>query len=97
VVRVAAHAHRDELDEHRTVAGTSAVSSPGKRRGHRIGIRAVDRDSGHAVAGCLVGKHPNGRLLRHGSRECRLVVLDAEDDGQLARRAHVDGLVPLAE
>ncbi len=97
VVRVAAHAHGDELDERRTEAGAGALDGPVERRGDLVGIRAVDRNPGNPVACGFVGEHADGGLLAHGRRERRLVVLHAEDRRELPHRAEIDRLVPLAE
>ena len=96
-MRVPAHAHADQLDERRALAVARALDRPGERRRNLVGIGAVDRDAGNAVARCLVGEHAHGGLLAHRRRQRRLVVLDAEDGGQPARRAEIDRLVPLAE
>jgi hypothetical protein len=45
-MRVAAHAHRDELDQRRAVAGPRALGRPRERGGDRIGVGAVERDAG---------------------------------------------------
>ena len=97
VVGVAAHAHADELDQRRPAARARPLGRPGERRGDRLGVRAVDRDAGHAVARGLLGEDAHGRLIRDGRRERRLVVLDAEDRREPAGGAEVDRLVPLAE
>ena len=94
---VAAHAHGHELDERRAVAGARALCRPGERGGDRVGIGAVDRDRGDAVADRLVREHAHGRLLAHRRRQRGLIVLHAEDGRQLARGAGVDRLVPFAE
>ena len=64
-------------------------------RSRRIG--AIDGDARDAVAGRLVREHAHGRLVAYGRRQCRLVVLDAEDRRQATGSAQVDRLVPLAE
>ena len=65
----------DELDQRRPLAGARALGGPGERRGDRLGIGAVDRDAGDAVAGRLVREHAHRRLLGDRRRERRLVVL----------------------
>ncbi len=97
VVRVAAQAHRDRLDQRRAEAGARALGRPPEGAGNRLGIGAVDRDPRHAVARGLVRERPHRRLIRHRRRQRGLVVLDAEDRRQPARGAQVDRLVPLAE
>jgi hypothetical protein len=97
VVRVAAHAHRHELDERRPQPVAGTIARPRERRGNRFRIGAVDRDAGHSVTGGLVGEHAHGGLLVHRCRERGLIVLDAEDRGELAHGARVDRLVPFAE
>jgi hypothetical protein len=54
--------------------------------GDRVGIGAVDRDAGNAVAGCLVGEHAHRGLSRTRRRERRLVVLQQKIAGSRARR-----------
>ena len=60
VMRMPAHAHAHQLDERRAKAGAGALDRPGECRGDLVGIRAVDRDAGDAVAGGLVGEHTDG-------------------------------------
>ena len=97
MVRVPAHAHRDELDEGRAPPRARALDGPRERRRDLVGVGAVDRDAGNAVARGLVGEDADRGLLAHGRRERGLVVLDREHRRQPARGAQVDGLVPLAE
>ena len=96
-MRVAAHPHRHQLDEGRTLSGPRPLGGPRKRGRNDVGIGAVDRDARNAVADGLVGKHAGSRLLGHRRRQRGLIVLDAEDGRQPSRRAQIDGLVPLAE
>ena len=97
VVRMTAHAHRDELDERRSEARARAIRRPGKRCRHLVGVGAVDRDAGNAIAARLVGEDASRRLRRQRRRERNLVVLDAEDRRQPSGGAEVDRFVPLAE
>src|SRR6266540_5763480 len=48
VVRVAAHAHGDELDEGRPQTGAGPLGRPSERAGDRFRIRAIDCDARHA-------------------------------------------------
>ena len=70
---------------------------PGEGCRDLVRIGAVDGDAGDAVADRLVCEHADGRLVAHGRRQRRLVVLDAEDRRQATGGAQVDRLVPLAE
>ena len=96
-MRVAAHAHADQLDERGPLARTCTVRGPRERGRDRVRVRAIDRDARDAVPGRLVGEHAHGGLLADRRRQCRLVVLDAEHRRQFPRRAQVDRLVPLTE
>ena len=96
-MRVAAHPHRDNLDQRRAGARTRPVGRPGERGGDRVRIGAVDGDARNAVPERLVGEDARRGVLGHRRRQRRLVVLQAEHRGQLAHGAQVDGLVPLAE
>ena len=97
VMGMPAHAHADELDERRALSRSCALDGPCERRRNHVGIGAVDRDTGHAVAGRLVGEHPHCRLIAQGCRERGLIVLNAKDRGQPSRGRQVDRLVPLAQ
>ena len=97
VMRVAAHAHAHELDQRGSASLPGALGRPCERRGNRLGVGSVDRDSGDAVSGGLVGKHPHGGLIGDRGRERRLIVLNAEDGRQPPGGAQVDRFMPLAE
>ncbi len=97
MVRVAAHPHADQLDERRPPARAGARGRPHEGGRDLVGIGAVDRDPGNAVARRFVGERADGGLIRDGRRERRLVVLHAEDRRQAPHRAQIDRLVPLAE
>ena len=97
MVRVAAHAHRHELEQCRAVSAAGALRRPRERRGDRLGIRSIDGDARHAVTGRLVGKHARRRVLVHRRRQRRLVVLQTEHGRQLPHRAEIDRLVPFAQ
>src|SRR5207244_3797386 len=97
VMRVAAHPHRHRLDERRPFARTRALRGPAERAGDGFWVGAVERHAWNAVAGRLVGEHAHRRLIADRRRERGLIVLDAEDHRQLARRTEVDRLVPLAD
>ena len=62
-MRVAAHSHRDDLDERRAKSRAGAVDRPSKRSGRRVGIGAIDGQAGHAVSRRFVRKHARGSLL----------------------------------
>jgi hypothetical protein len=97
MVGMAADPQTDQLDERRASPVARAIGGPRERGGDGVGVRAVDRDSRDTVPGGLVGEDPDPRLLGHGRRKRRLVVLEAEHHGQAADRAQIDRLVPLAE
>ena len=97
VMGMPAHAHRHELNQRRPEPRSRPLDRPSDGRRDLVGVGAVDRDAGNAVAGGLVSEHPHGRLLAHRRRQRGLIVLEAEDRGKLAGRAQVDRLVPFAE
>ena len=97
MVRVAAHAHRDELDERRTEAAARPFGRPGERRGDGVGVGAVERDPRYPVAGGLVCEDAHGALIANRRRQRSLIVLHAENRRQPADGAQVDRFVPLAQ
>ena len=94
---VAAHPHRDQLEQRRAVTGPRPLGRPRERHRNLVGVGAVDRDPGNPVTLRLVGEHPHRGLFGHRRRQRRLVVLQTEHGGQPPRGAQVDRFVPLAE
>ena len=97
VVRVAADAHADELNQRRAFPRARPLDGPRERGRDAIRVGAVERDPGDAVSRGLLGEDAHGRLIGDRRRERGLVVLNAEDRGEFSRRAEVDRLVPFAE
>ena len=81
MMRVAAHAHGDELDERRTVTIARALDGPVEGRRNRVRIGAVDRDARNPVADRLVGKDAHRRLFADRGGQGRLIVLDGKTAG----------------
>ncbi len=80
VMRVAAHAHRDDLDQRRSLARARAFGRPGERGGNFVGIGAVDGQAGNAVA-----ERPCRR--RRASRSCRAPASRAPSGCSAGRRS----------
>ena len=97
VMRVAADAHADELDQRRSLPGAGPLGGPRERRRDPVRVGAVERDPGNSVSRGLLGEDAHRGLFRDRSRERGLVVLDAEDRRESSRRAEVNRLVPFAE
>src|SRR5205085_7913596 len=96
VMGVAAHAHCHQLDEHWSQTATCALGAPCECGCDRVGVSAVDGDRRHPVAEAFVGEDACGGVLAPRCRQCRLIVLNAEDRGEFSCSTGVDGLVPLA-
>src|SRR4051794_17689664 len=96
VVRgVAVHAHRHGLEQRRAAAVERALARLARRLEHRLGVVAVDADTGEAVGlGALdrVDRELRARRRRVGV----LVVLEDEDDRQALHAGPVHGLVEVA-
>src|SRR4051794_22161859 len=96
VVRgVAVHAHRHGLEQRRAAAVERALARLARRLEHRLGVVAVDADTGEAVGlGALDRVDRELRARRRGVGV--LVVLEDEDDRQLLHTGPVHGLVEVA-
>ena len=97
VVRMPAHAHRDELDQRGSKPVACAPGCPSEGHRDRFRIGPVDGESRNAVADGLVGERPDRRLIAHRRGQRRLIVLDTEDRRPSASGAGVDRLVPLPQ
>jgi len=93
---VAAQASDHRLDQRRPLAGAGAGDGDLDRLGDRVGVVAVDRLGGDAVAGAAVGELEAGVLVASRRREGVAVVLDHQHQRQLPDRGEVHRLVEVA-